>query len=179
MRSVVIVSGPPGAGKSTLAGALARTLDFPLLSKDVIKETLFDQLGHVANDERQSSRQLGGASMELLWRLAGSCPSVVLEANFRPESPYERERLVVLSPRPVEVYCRVPFPVAAERYARRGASPHHHPVHVARTLPVEAFREHQDPFRIGPVIEVDTTSAVDIAGLAADVLHALRSCCRR
>lgn len=175
MRSVVIVSGSPGAGKSTLAGSLARALAFPLLSKDVIKETLFDQLGHVADDESQSSRQLGGASMELLWRLAGSCPSVVLEANFRPDSPYERERLVGLSRRPVEVYCRVPFAVAAERYAKRGASPHHHPVHVARTLPVEAFREHQDPFGLGPVIEIDTTRAIDIASLAVDVSMALRS----
>jgi len=175
VRRIVIVSGSPGAGKSTLAGSLARSLDFPRLSKDVIKETLFDQLGHVAEDERESSRQLGGASMELLWRLAGSSPSVVLEANFRSDSPYERERLLALSPTPVEVFCRVPFAIAAERYAKRAASPHHHPVHVERTLTVEAFREHQDPFSIDLVIEVDTTSKVDIAQLVVDVSLALSS----
>ncbi len=65
----MIVSGAPGAGKSTVAGPLAAELSFPSLSKDVIKETLFDQLGHVAEDERRSSQQLGGASMELLWRV--------------------------------------------------------------------------------------------------------------
>jgi predicted kinase len=175
VRHVVIVSGAPGAGKSTLAGPLAGELGFPLLSKDVIKETLFDQLGHVADDERRSSQQLGGASMELLWRLAGACPSVVLEANFRSQSPYERRRLLGLSARPVEVYCRVPIPVAAQRYAQRGASSGHHAVHVARTLPVEAFHEFQDPFGIGPVIEVDTTHPVDIEALAAEVSLALRS----
>lgn len=158
-----------------MAGPLASELGLPLLSKDVIKETLFDQLGHVADDERQSSRQLGGAAMELLWRLAGTCPSVVLEANFRSQSPYERERLLALSPRPVEVYCRVPIAVAAERYAQRGASPSHHPVHVARTLPVEALHEFQGPFGIGPVIEVDMARAVDISGLAVEVSLALRS----
>ena len=88
---MIIVSGAPGAGKSTLAGPLAAELGFPLLSKDVIKETLFDQLGHVADDERRSSQQLGGAAMELLWRLASACPAVVLEANFRSRSSYERE----------------------------------------------------------------------------------------
>lgn len=175
MRRVVLVSGAPGAGKSTLAAPLARELGFPLLSKDVIKETLFDQLGHVADDERQSSQRLGGASMELLWRLAATCPHVVLEANFRAHGPYERDRLLALSPRPVEVYCRVPIEVAVERFARRGASPDHHPVHVARALPVEAFHEFQDPFGIGAVIEVDTTRPVDVPGLAVEVSRALRS----
>lgn len=93
MRQVVLVSGAPGAGKSTLARPLADLLGMPLLSKDVIKETLFDVLGHVADDELDSSRRLG-AAMELLWRLAAECPSVVLEANFRSQSGYERERVL-------------------------------------------------------------------------------------
>jgi hypothetical protein len=41
--------------------------------------------------------------MELLWRLAGECPVVVLEANFRSQSTDERERVLELSSRPVEV----------------------------------------------------------------------------
>lgn len=113
--------------------------------------------------------------MELLWRLAGACPSVVLEANFRSRSPYERDRLLALSSRPVEVYCRVPIPIAMQRYAQRSASANHHPVHVARTLPAEAFHEFQDPFGVGPVIEVDTTREVDIEALAVEVSLALRS----
>lgn len=93
MREVVVVSGAPAAGKSTLAGPLALTLGFPLLSKDVIKEALFDHLGHVDDDERTSSRKLGAASMELLWRIASDSPRVVIEANFRSGSEYERTRL--------------------------------------------------------------------------------------
>jgi hypothetical protein len=80
-----------------------------------------------------------------------------------------------LSSRPVDVYCRVPISVAARRYAQRGASASHHPVHVARALPVEAFHEFTDPFGIGPVIEVDTTHDVDIDALAVEVSLALRS----
>ena len=59
--------------------------------------------GHLETDELRSSRRLGAAAMELLWRLAQECPSVVIEANFRSRSPYERERLRALCPNPVEV----------------------------------------------------------------------------
>jgi hypothetical protein len=58
--------------------------------------------------------------------------------------------------RPVEFYCRVPIALAVERYARRGSSSEHHPVHVARTQSVEAFEEFQMPVNLGLVIEVDT-----------------------
>ena len=97
MGQLVLVSGAPGAGKSALARPLAALLGLPLLSKDVIKESLFDTLGHVADDELASSRQLGGAAMELLWRLAARCPAVVLEANFRSQSAYERKRVLELT----------------------------------------------------------------------------------
>jgi adenylate kinase family enzyme len=44
-RKIVIVSGAPGAGKTTLAVPLAQGLEFPLFSKDFIKETLTDVFG--------------------------------------------------------------------------------------------------------------------------------------
>src|SRR5579859_4750782 len=99
-RQVVLVSGAPGAGKTTLAGPLAAGLGFALLGKDRIKETLHDALGAPEPDRpwsgRQWSRWLGGAAMELLWSLAADAPSVVLEANFRPHSDYERDRITGL-----------------------------------------------------------------------------------
>lgn len=168
-----MVSGAPGAGKSTLAAPLAATLGMPLVSKDMIKEALFDVLGHVDEDELSSSRRLGAAAMNLLWRLAAECPAVVLEANFRGESAYERERVTELSSRPVEVYCRVPPEIAAKRYSERGASEHHHRVHVVRTISADALAEFQEPFGFGPVIEVDTTLPVDIDSIAAAVRIAL------
>jgi predicted kinase len=165
----VVVSGAPGAGKSTIAGPLAQELGFPLLSKDAIKEALFDSLGHTCHDELASSRQLGAAAMELLWRLAGRCPTVVLEANFRSRSPHERERLLELSPTPVEVYCRVPVDIAARRYGERGARGDHHPVHVLRSISPAALTEFQEPLALGPVLEVDTTVPVDVASVATAV----------
>src|SRR4051812_24933063 len=42
--AIVLVSGAPGAGKTTLARPLAAALGFALLSKDHIKETLRDAM---------------------------------------------------------------------------------------------------------------------------------------
>lgn len=173
VRRLVLVSGAPGAGKTTLGRPLAAALGMPFISKDVIKESLFDALGHVADDQLESSRRLGGAAMELLWRLAGECPAAVLEANFRSHSDYERDRITELCEHPVEVYCRVPLEVASTRYSERGARSEHHEVHVLRSITSDALAEFESPFDLGPVIEVDTTAAVDIHALADRVLAAL------
>ena len=42
---VVVVTGPPAAGKTTVARELAARLRLPLVAKDTIKEALFDGLG--------------------------------------------------------------------------------------------------------------------------------------
>ncbi len=43
--TLIVVSGAPGTGKSTIAAAVAAHLGWPLLSLDTIKEALADVLG--------------------------------------------------------------------------------------------------------------------------------------
>ena len=58
-RVFILVAGPPGSGKSTVARPVAEALGLPLLVKDAIKDTLMDELGAPATVEE--SRELGRA----------------------------------------------------------------------------------------------------------------------
>ena len=65
--TLIVVSGAPGTGKSTIAGALGAALRFPVLTLDPVKEALADVLG--LGDEDWSNR-LGDAAAEVVFRLA-------------------------------------------------------------------------------------------------------------
>jgi predicted kinase len=163
---VVLVSGAPASGKTTLAGPLAAELGLALLSKDQIKETLHDALGAPEADPTWSQR-LGAAAMELLWALAADQRAVVLEANFPPCRASVRDKISALCPRPVEVYCACPPGLATRRYAERAAV--RHPVHVVTALTADYLADYDRPVGIGDVITVDTTGPVDVAALAGRV----------
>ncbi|MEM8532477.1 MAG: AAA family ATPase [Chloroflexota bacterium] len=163
-RRVVLVSGAPGVGKTTIAEPLAAMLGFALISKDHIKETLFDTLNGKQGDLAYS-RQLGGAAMELLWSLAARCPQVVLEANFRPHSDYERSRISALEGQIVEVYCYCPREEIKRRFATRAQTGARHPTHILTTLSSELLDEYDGPIGIGKVVEVDTSTPMDIPRL--------------
>jgi len=95
-RRVVLVSGVPGAGKSTLAGPLAAGLGFALLGKDRIKETLHGALGAPEAGQpylrdRPWTKWLGGAAMELIWALAAtSVPADVARVVDEVLARFER-----------------------------------------------------------------------------------------
>lgn len=173
MRRVVIVSGAPGAGKSTLAGPLARALDLPLLSKDIIKERLADSLPNPGEDPEIWTRRLGAATMELIWTLAALSPAVMLEANFRPHHPYERAQLAGLGGRLVEVYCACPLDLASRRYSERARTAHRHAIHTVKDLPPELLVEFDGPVGLGELVQVDTTGPIDVEALARNIRRRL------
>lgn len=82
---LILITGLPGTGKSTLARSLARHLGVPLICKDTIKEPLLDLLGAA---DRSESRRLSDASFAVMFALTRDClragTDVILEGNFRP-----------------------------------------------------------------------------------------------
>ncbi|MFN7984152.1 MAG: ATP-binding protein [Vicinamibacterales bacterium] len=169
-RRIVLVSGMPGSGKTTLATALAEALGFTLVSKDYIKETLVDTLAPGPGD-LATSRQFGGAAMEVLWAVAAHARDVVLEANFRPHSSYERTRLVELKANVVEVFCECSREEASRRFARR-AQDGMHAAHPLTVLPDSVMDEYDGPVAVGAVIRVSTMAPVDVVNLAERVQQA-------
>lgn len=160
-RKIILISGAPGSGKTTLAKPLAKRLNFALISKDFIKETLADKL-ELDYLDLKVNRKIGGASMETMWKLARYSPQVILEANFRPHSEYERERIKSLNGQIIELYCKCSNEEVKRRFAERAKTKTHHPVHFFKELPTELLAEYDQPVGIGKVIEINTEKPVDI-----------------
>ena len=157
----VLVAGPPGSGKSSLAGPLAAELGLALLAKDEIKETLMGELGVPATV--QESRRLGRAAVMALLAMARSSRGAVLDSTFYP---YTVPHLGRLPGTLIEVRCRCPREVAQMRYWARSET------RIAGHFdderpPEELWNEHHiEPLGLGPLIEVDTTVPVDVEPLA-------------
>ena len=129
----LVVTGAPASGKSTIGKRLAREIRLPFLSKDMLKETLFDTLGW---SDREWSRKLGGASMWLLYRCAAAVleadQSVVIESNFYPD--FDTQSMLELQRQSrcefVQLLCEAPGPVLVERFRSRELSGESHSGHA-------------------------------------------------
>ena len=79
----ILVTGIPAAGKSTTAETLSRCFGIPVISKDKIKELLYDDLGFRSREEKV---KLGIASMDIMYYMAEQFMKndhpFILENNF-------------------------------------------------------------------------------------------------
>jgi predicted kinase len=165
---VVVVTGPPASGKSTIAAAIAKGLPAPLLAKDPIKEALFDGLG---TGDAEWSRKLGIATYGILYlvleqelRAGRSC---VLEANFDHIEASAQLSAIQLRHgfRALQIVCAADRETLLERFVGRSDS--RHPGHIDDER-LEVVIESIDAGRWraleldGELIEVDTTDWADV-----------------
>jgi predicted kinase len=167
---VVVVAGIPASGKTTLATALSAQLEWPLISKDVVKEALFDALG---TGDLQWSQRLGLAGHIVMCSLAATMPKVILEAHF--QRSVAETQLLALNRRIVQIFCRCPVELAAERYRQRIDDPNRHrghlPEHQSDLVIERWMKETPMPLDLpnALLVEIDTTGPVDIGTLASSI----------
>lgn len=163
---LILVTGAPATGKTALSVTLAARLRVPLLTKDAIKERLFDTLGW---SDREWSKRLGAASFALLYdsiaaHLQAGAPLVV-EANFKPQ--FDTPKFAALQERYPFTLLQLVLVATPEalqaRFAARNAAGERHPGHVDATFEGE-FAAQLEAELYGPldlpgtVMEVDTTN---------------------
>ena len=191
----ILVTGIPASGKSTMAEFLAERLRLPMLSKDKIKEILFDDVGFASRIEKVA---LGISAMNILYYTAQQLMKCgrpfILENNFENIS---REGILFLlqkySYHAVTVVLTGNYEIIYQRFLARNESPDRHRGHVVNDCypekegkscpaPVlsyenfcEGIRERgMDSFCAdGPRIVVDTTdfSLVDREAILEEIIE--------
>jgi predicted kinase len=166
---VILITGLPATGKTTLARTLAARYRLALVAKDLIKEPLLDVLG-AADPAR--SRRLSDASFAILFAIARELHTagvdMLLEGNFRPG---EHEQVLRASipvwTRFAQVLCRVDESERVARLARRRADPERHAGHRDSDLLLAAPATLGDTFLDLPGAQFVHHGADDGAMLAA------------
>jgi predicted kinase len=166
----VLVNGPPGAGKSTMAGELAAQLGVPLISKDLLKEAMADQV-----ITRLPTTGLGAIASEAMWRLAALVDGGVVVDSFwctgRDEQHLQDGLEIAGITDAVELWCSADIPTMRERFKSRARHPAHHD--AERMDEWEAMVRLAEPVSEYPVVRVSTQEPVDAAALAARVKELL------
>jgi predicted kinase len=172
---LTIILGSPASGKTTLARRLGADLCLPVLSKDDVKEALFDVLGV---GDRDWSRRLSEASFAALARIAGAQlalgQSCILEGNWRAvHAPALSGILAESRAHGVQIWCCAEPHEIVRRFTVRSRHAGHldplmSPAEIesaAREMP--AFLELEGPRR---VFNSDASGGYD------ELLSALKSC---
>jgi len=159
-QALIVVTGLPGAGKTTLAEQLAHRMCRPLFSLDTVKESLFTRLGLT------DRALLRAASLDIIAALQRSSPAGgVVDVWVDPTRDPEAVRHLLVEvgiDRRAELQCVVSGDVAAERFAARPRAGPHRPADAELLQRIRSSAALLRPLGVGPCLAVDTSGRVDL-----------------
>ena len=172
---LIIATGRPAAGKSTLANRLAEELKIPIISKDGIREVLLNRLGI---QDRAWAQTLGNAGIDLMFYFAraelGAGRSIILDNAFNPtiSAPLFRELIAAYNADCLQIVCDAESEILFQRFKSRVESGSRHPGH-REEMAYDQLREslsREESYTLdvdGEIIEVDTTDfeKIDFDGI--------------
>lgn len=163
--TIIIVTGRPAAGKSTLAKWLSKELALPLVSKDKIREELFARLGW---KDRKWAQELGKASADMMFYFA--CAelevghSIIMDNSFHPpvSTPRFRAFKDQYKAKSIQIICDSDRETLFQRFRSRADLGTRHPGHGDQDILDELYTNLGKTVSMlldigGSVIEVDTT----------------------
>lgn len=139
---LIIISGLSASGKTTLGKKLSEKYEMPLISKDGIKETIFDNMGW---SDREWSKKVGRASSKLIFYFLNtfliSKKPLIIESNFLADldSKPIRELTNKFGYKTLQVLCQCDGEILYKRFLERSAGQKRHPGHNDLTN-VEEFK---------------------------------------
>jgi predicted kinase len=162
--SIVIITGHPGSGKTGVAKRLARQYRIPLVSKDALKERIFDS---VSVGDKQWSLKVSGAAHRIMDDMAEELlkagRSVILESNFKAGIDSERFRILAEKYHVgcTQILCSAPGAVLFQRWNDRIANSERHEGHVEEVDLEQLHRDLELPYQpldlSGSLVILDTT----------------------
>jgi predicted kinase len=172
---IVILTGLPAAGKTTISRPLAEATRLPVVRSDTIKEAIFDSQGYGTRDR---SAVLTIVSRDISLRMVPEIGPCILDV-FMP-SREARLMIPALAETIIEVHCSISYELAWARFIERARSGNRHPGHVDADVTLDYFRstlmpqEVDTPFVLGgPLLVIDTTYPVDITAASEWVIETI------
>lgn len=170
-NTIIVMQGGPATGKTTVGKPLAQSLGIPYISKDGVKEPIFDCVGIPTaweTDEALSGKKMDDASIQILLylieaQLQAGCACVIdstFQAGATPALLALMERYNCI---PIQVVCRAEPMELSRRYRQRAENHERHPGHhdhrLAENFDADAMERRFQPLEIGGhVLKVDTTN---------------------
>jgi len=173
--NLILVSGLPASGKTSIARQMVEQFSIPLICRDNIKEVMFDSLGY---SNLEWSRQLGIASWRILYHLIERFLAVgqplIVETNFAPhrDLPKFQSLQATYDVHIAQIFCKTKPETLYKRFHHRALIGERHPGHQDHLISFEDFTKRflqtqPEPLPLnGPVLEIDTTEFNDIDYLA-------------